>query len=211
MIKVKICGLTREEDITYVNQLKPDYVGFVFAKSKRQVSPVIVQRLKDKLDQSIKTVGVFVNTPIYEVKRVAEVCGLDIVQLHGEEKNEDIQSIPQEVWKSFRIKNIDSFQELDAYNVEGFLLDTYVEGEYGGTGKPFDWVEIPIVHREKFIILAGGLTSENVIHGIKKISPAVMDISSGVETNGYKDFDKMKQFIERVRGYDGQFITNEIR
>ncbi|SES89001.1 phosphoribosylanthranilate isomerase [Natronincola peptidivorans] len=199
MIRVKICGLTREEDIDYANKVMPDYVGFVFADSKRQVTVERAKELTEKLDKRIRKVGVFVNAPIEAVKITAERCKLDILQFHGEEKPEELKDVSQEIWKSFRIKNVDSFKELNHYKVDGYLLDTYVKGEMGGTGKAFDW-NIPTSEiKDKYIILAGGLTPENVEEAIKKIRPNVVDISSGVESNGLKDLKKMKEFIERVR------------
>lgn len=198
-MKVKICGLRREEDINYVNELKPDYVGFVFAKSKRQVTPYQGKKLIEKLDKSIKRVGVFVNSPMEEVKKIANICDLDILQFHGEESPGTLKEFQQQVWKAFRIKDDNSFKKLDNYSVEGYLLDTFVEGEEGGTGRIFDWQLIPPIQKKKFFILAGGLTVENIERAIKQVKPKVVDVSSGVEVNGYKDFNKMKKFIEKVR------------
>ncbi|SNS81529.1 phosphoribosylanthranilate isomerase [Anaerovirgula multivorans] len=200
MTRIKICGLTREEDIAYVNELKPDYVGFVFATSKRQITPKKAIKLIEKLDRRIKKVGVFVNPSMEEARRIAEACDLDVLQFHGEEKPEDIIGLPRETWKSFRIKNQESFQELEAYSVGGYLLDTYVKGQQGGTGKAFDWNIDSDINKNKMIILAGGLSSENVEEAVEKMKPHVVDVSSGVETDGCKDFEKIKKFIEKVRG-----------
>lgn len=203
MPRVKICGLTREEDIAYANALKPDYVGFVFAPSKRQIAVEEAIKLIEKLDKNIKKVGVFVNAPMEEVRRIAAVCKLDVLQFHGEEKPQEITDFPQEVWKSFRIKDRESYQQLEAYTVGGYLLDTYVKGQQGGTGKAFDWNIDSDICRNKFIILAGGLSSENIEEALEKMNPQVVDVSSGVETDGYKDFEKIKKFIEKVRrSYD---------
>lgn len=199
MSRIKICGLTREEDIDHVNELKPDYVGFVFATSKRQVTPKEAIKLIEKLDKGIKKVGVFVNPSMEEARRIAEACDLDVLQFHGEEKPEDIIGFPQETWKSFRIKDQESFRELEAYSVGGYLLDTYVKGQQGGTGKAFDWNIDSNINKNKMIILAGGLSPENVEEAVRKMKPHVVDVSSGVETDGYKDFEKIKKFIEKVR------------
>ena len=198
-MRIKICGLRRKEDIDYVNKLKPDYAGFIFAKSKRQVSVQQGMELAKKVTKGIKKVGVFVNSPIKEVAEIARICELDVLQFHGEEEPYSIEKYHQDVWKAFRIKDQNSFKRLDEYSVKGYLLDTFMDGEMGGTGRVFDWSLIPNVHKEKFIILAGGLMVENIISAIDMVQPHVVDINSGVEINGYKDFNKMKEIIEKVR------------
>jgi len=199
LTKIKICGLKREEDILYVNKLKPDYVGFVFAKSSRQVDKFRARKLINDLDRNIKRVGVFLNSPIDEVKEAAHYCGLDILQFHGDEQPGYCNSFEHEVWKVFRIIDTNSLEQLQKYNVAGYLLDTFVKGQYGGTGKPFNWDIISNISKSKFIILAGGLTPENVKEAINTTQSEAVDVSSGVEVNGYKDFEKMKKFIENVR------------
>lgn len=200
MTKVKICGLKREEDILYVNKLKPDYVGFVFAESVRKVDKYRAKELIQELDRSIKKVGVFLNESMEKVNEIADYCGLDVLQFHGDEKPKYCNSFQYEIWKAFRIKNIESLNEFEKYNVNGFLLDTYIKGEYGGTGKTFHWEMVANISKSKNIILAGGLTPENVGKAINIIHPMVVDVSSGVEVDGHKDFHKMKKFIESVRG-----------
>ncbi|AKL93954.1 N-(5'-phosphoribosyl)anthranilate isomerase TrpF [Clostridium aceticum] len=200
MTAVKICGLTKKEDISYVNQLRPDYVGFVFAESKRKITKEKAKSLIQGLEKQIKTVGVFVNAPIKEVKEIAAYCDLDILQLHGEEDQAYINAFSQKVWKSFRIKNPDDLSQLQQYDTEGYLLDTYVEGEYGGTGKTLDWTGIAPLPQKRPIILAGGLTSENVEEAVKTLRPYAVDVSSGVERDGYKDYRKIEKFIRTVRG-----------
>lgn len=199
MTKIKICGLKCENDILYVNKLKPDYVGFVFAKSKRQVNKYLAKELINKLDKNIKTVGVFLNNPANTVKEIAEFCKLDIIQLHGDESPEHCSLFDREVWKAFRVKDEENLKDLVLYNTNGYLLDTYIKGVYGGTGEAFNWSLASRASKDKFIILAGGLSSQNIERAIDTVSPAVVDVSSSVETNGYKDFDKMKKFIEKVR------------
>lgn len=199
MTKVKICGLKRREDILAVNKLKPDYVGFVFAKSKRQIDKYKAKELIYELDKSIKTVGVFLNHPYEAVKEIAEYCNLDIIQLHGDESSQYCSLFRKDLWKAFRIKNENCLRNLDSYNANGYLLDTYVKGEYGGTGEVFNWEIASKAGQERFIILAGGLSNENVEEAIKTAKPTVVDVSSGVETDGYKDFYKIKKFIEKVR------------
>ena len=199
MTKVKICGLKRREDILAVNKLRPDYVGFVFAKSKRQIDKYAAKELIYNLDKSIKTVGVFLNHPHETVKEINEYCGLDIIQLHGDESQQYCGLFRKDVWKAFRIKDKNSLRNLDSYNTHGYLLDTYVKGEYGGTGEVFNWDIASKASQERFIILAGGLSNENIEEAIRTANPTVVDVSSGVETDGYKDYYKMKKFIEKVR------------
>lgn len=199
MTKVKICGLKSKQDIRYANQLKPYYVGFVFVESSREIDQYKAKELMNDLDKSIKKVGVFLNTPISEVKEIAHYCDLDILQFHGDEDPLYCQSFDQEVWKGFRIKDKDSLKQLVEYPVDGFLLDTFVKGQYGGTGKVFKWDMVTDISQDKFVILAGGLTSENVKQAIETAHPKVVDVSSGVEINGVKDYEKMKKLIENVR------------
>lgn len=203
MVEVKVCGMMREEDIFYANELQPDYVGFIFAPSRRQITVEKAMALVEKLDKKIKKVGVFVNPSMKEVAGIAKACGLDVLQFHGDEKPQEINFPLYEVWKSFRIKDSKSIEKLEDYSVEGYLLDTYVKGMQGGTGKAFNWDIVSEVAGRKPIILAGGLTPENLQKAIMKVRPKVVDVSSGIETNGYKDFNKMKIFIEKARrSYD---------
>lgn len=199
LTKVKICGLRRREDILYVNELKPDYVGFVFAKSKRQIDKYRAKELIDGLDKSIKTAGVFLNNTADAVKEISKFCSLDIIQLHGDESPEYCGLFNREVWKAFRVKDEGSLKVLDKYKTYGYLLDTYVKGAYGGTGEIFNWNLASKTRSERFIILAGGLNYGNVNEAINLVKPSVVDVSSGVEIDGYKDFNRMKKFIERVR------------
>ncbi len=200
MTKVKICGLMREKDILYVNKLKPDYAGFVFAESNRRIDKYKAKSLIAGLDRNIKKVGVFLNTPASEVRETARYCHLDILQFHGDEPPEYCNSFEYEVWKAFRIKDVTSLKQLGKYDVDGFLLDTSVRGQYGGTGKTFHWSVASSMDRYPFVILAGGLTPENVKKAIEIVRPVVVDVSSGVETDGYKDCEKIKKFIGNVRG-----------
>ncbi|WZL74089.1 phosphoribosylanthranilate isomerase [Clostridiaceae bacterium 35-E11] len=199
MTKVKICGLTNEEDIMYANELKPDYVGFVFTKSSRQIDKYRAKELLAGLDNNIKKVGVFLNTPANEVYEITKYCDLDILQFHGNEQPVYCNLFEHEVWKTFRIKDINSLKELERYHREGVLLDTFMQGQYGGTGKTFDWDIVRNISKSRWVILAGGLTIENVKQAIETVQPMVVDVSSGVEVDGVKDFKKMRKFIENVR------------
>lgn len=204
MTKIKICGLKRELDIEYVNRHKPEYIGFVFAESKRRVSPKEAKKLSQKLDSGIKKTGVFVNETIDNVIATAKMCSLDVIQLHGEESQEFICMLQEknpgtEIWKAIRVKSKEELKIMENYNVTGFLLDAYIEGTYGGAGKTFDWNLAVMAKKYGKIILAGGLESSNVNEAIALVQPFAVDISSGVETEGNKDEEKIKSFIYNVR------------
>lgn len=216
MTKVKICGLTRKEDIEYVNELLPDYVGFVFAKSKRQVSLDKAKELINLLDKNIQTVGVFVDEDADKVKNTAEYLKLDIIQLHGREDGNYVKKLyPFKTWKCMSIDVADSlsckdlskqvkfYQEnldnLSKYEVEALLVDSSVKGTKGGTGMSFNWDVLNDLVLSKKLILAGGLSCENIEKAIEKVKPYAVDVSSGVEDNGIKNYNKMRSLIEKVR------------
>ena len=200
LVGIKICGLRRCEDVDYVNKLKPEYIGFVFAKSKRQIDFYMARRLANSLNKDIKKVGVFLNHSIREVKEIEKLCNLDVLQFHGDESPSYCNCFENEVWKSFLIKDEKSLGLLEKYNVDKYLLDTWIEGEAGGTGKKFNWELAKEIGKTKSIVLAGGLYSENIKNAIQIVRPTVVDVSSGVETDGYKDYGKIKDFIKKVRG-----------
>lgn len=201
MVKVKICGLRRKEDIEYANELKPDYVGFVFAKSKRQIEVEQALYLISFLDKEIKTVGVFVNEPVENALKIAQTLNLDVLQFHGDETQDYIDNFKNfTVWKAIRIKDKEDLEKTKEFKVNSFVFDTLTKNEYGGTGKTFNWEVLKGFELNVPIILAGGLNENNVEEAIKIVDPYAVDVSSGVETEGYKDFKKMKSFIEKVRG-----------
>ena len=200
MVAIKICGLRRGEDIAYANRLKPEYIGFVFAKSKRQIDPYVARRLIGGLDKSIKKVGVFLNHSIKEVKEIERLCNLDVLQFHGDEDPEYCNNFEREVWKAFFIRDEKSLELLEKYKVHKYLLDTWIKGEAGGTGQQFNWKLATKIGKTKYIVLAGGLFPGNIKKAIEIVKPTIVDASSGVETDGFKDFEKIKDFIEKVRG-----------
>jgi len=201
LVKVKICGLRRKEDIEYANELKPDYVGFVFAKSKRQIEVEQALDLISLLDKEIKTVGVFVNEPVENALKIAQTLNLDVLQFHGDETQDYIDNFKNfTVWKAIRIKDKEDLEKTKQFKVNSFVFDTLTKNEYGGTGKTFNWKVLKGMELNVPIILAGGLNENNVEEAIKIVDPYAVDVSSGVETEGYKDFKKLKSFIEKVRG-----------
>ena len=194
-VKIKFCGLFREKDIEYVNKLNPDYIGLVFAKSKRQVSIKQAIKLKSKLNTNIRIVGVFVNEDIEKVLKILDKNIIDIVQLHGIESEDYIKTIKgrstKEVIKAIKVSCFEDIEVWKDSCADYLLLDS---GQ--GTGRTFNWDNIQGLNRPFF--LAGGLNLENINEAILKIKPMAIDISSGVETNGVKDFEKMKEVIKIV-------------
>jgi phosphoribosylanthranilate isomerase len=192
-MRIKICGLKRPEDIEYANILKPDYIGFVFAGTKRKITPDTAEILKSKLDKDIKAVGVFVNEPVENIIDMLEKDIIDIAQLHGDETEEDIQYIQavtsKQVIKAVKVR--------DRYDVEAWLdssADYLLFDSGAGSGQVFSWELLGDVDREFF--LAGGLTPDNIKEAAETVKPFALDLSSGVETDGVKDFDKMKNIME---------------
>ncbi|MEQ2130330.1 phosphoribosylanthranilate isomerase [Caldanaerobacter subterraneus KAk] len=201
MVKVKICGLRRLEDIYYANQLQPDFIGFVFSESKRRVDLKEALEFVKRLKEGIKKVGVFVNEPIEKVMEIAEKLKLDVLQFHGDETQEYIDNFKNfTVWKAIRIRSNLDLKKTGEFKVDAFLFDSFSEKGYGGTGEVFDWNILKAYKREIPVVLSGGLKEENVEEAIKLVRPYAVDVSSGVEVGGYKDFNKMKSFIEKVRG-----------
>ncbi|MCD8181189.1 MAG: phosphoribosylanthranilate isomerase [Firmicutes bacterium] len=198
-MEIKICGIRREEDIEIINKYKPDYIGFIFAKSKRQITPEKAAQLTERLAAGIKTVGVFVNESYDNIKRAVKIAGLDVVQLHGDEDEEYIRSLNAEceLWKAVRVR--DGADIPDVKGVGRILLDKYTDKEYGGSGTAFDWSSVGSINTDKPLILAGGLDENNVRSGIKIFNPVCVDVSSSVETDGFKDEEKIKNFINAVR------------
>lgn len=200
-VEIKICGLTTVEDIEKVNKLELDYVGFIFAPSKRQVTPEKAKQLIEKLNPRIKTVGVFVNETIDRVNKIADFCLLDIVQLHGSETPSYCQEICKPVWKALSIGAKEDVERYRLYpDVSGILLDTFRPGIVGGSGQTFSWDLAKDIPKDK-LILAGGLSPSNVSLAIDVVMPRIVDVSSGVETNGIKDKEKIKEFIRSVKEY----------
>lgn len=205
---VKICGISRNADIEYVNRYLPEYVGFVFADSKRMIAPEKASALISYLHDSVGKAGVFVNEQIARVADISAICGLDIIQLHGDETPQYVRELKQlllmkrpgiKIWKALRVKGTEVLGSIHGYNVDGFVLDAYVDRVYGGAGKTFDWEVAVEARRFGTIILAGGLVPENVCEAIRLVNPFAVDVSSGVETAGVKDEVKIRSFIYNAR------------
>lgn len=202
MIKVKICGLKEREDVEFLNDFPVDYIGFImYPKSPRYVN----NKLKDlfSLVKNAKKVVVFVN-PSYEEVKSALDLGADLIQLHGEEIPEFGRKIGfKRIIKAFRIKeNKIDFKELSFWEKSyAILLDTYIKGTPGGTGKTFNWdIAKKVISLGYKVFLAGGITPDNVLKAVKEVSPYAIDIASGIELYpGKKDPEKIKKFFDNLK------------
>ncbi len=201
MTKIKICGLSRLSDIDMVNEVLPDYVGFVFAKSRRQVSEAFAGVLKSKLNPNILSVGVFVNDDIDLIINLCNTKTIDIVQLHGDENEEYItklkSAITKPIIKAVRVRNTEDIIKAGTIPCKYLVLDAYKENQYGGSGETFDWSMITKVGKPFF--LAGGIHPNNVMRAIAQTQPYCIDVSSGVETDGRKDLTKIRNIVKKVR------------
>ncbi|HHV62780.1 MAG TPA: phosphoribosylanthranilate isomerase [Firmicutes bacterium] len=219
-IWVKICGIADIETAQAAVRCGASAIGFVFAeKSPRRVSPETARRISNSLPRGIEKVGVFVDEDPGKVAQIAGFCGLDLVQLHGRESPEYCRALGLPVIKAFRVRDARGARDLDVEdpaeimeryaavtNVARFLLDTYVAGNPGGTGRSFDWaVAASLVARARRpVILAGGLTPENVARAISIARPFGVDVSSGVESNGRKDAGLIRLFLENANSGEGE-------
>lgn len=199
-MKIKLCGLTRECDIEWANVLKPDYIGFVFAKkSRRYVSPDKARMLKNLLDPSIKAVGVFVNEEMENIASLLNEGIIDVAQLHGQESTEDIRKLrsfispEKKIIQAFRIDTKEDVAKANDSLADFVLLDSGC----GGTGTSFDWDLLKEIKRDYF--LAGGLDATKIPAVKKNLKPYAVDVSSGIERDGYKDQKKMAAFVKAVR------------
>ena len=224
--KIKMCGISKVETIPAIVDAKPDYMGLVFAPSKRQVTVEQAKTLVEELhkqyavrynsrtehtavltsleptnSETIKTVGVFVNETIENLLKIAEEIKLDVIQLHGDEDESFIQILKEqsnvEVWKAVQVRSATDAEKWIDSSADMLLFDAYHKDERGGTGEVFDWSSLDEFERP--FMLAGGIDSTNVARAIRTVRPYGLDISSGIETNGVKDNEKMKAFTNIVR------------
>ncbi len=200
-VKVKICGMTNLKDVKVAVDGGVDAVGFIFyKKSPRSVTMQAVREIVLELPPFVDSVGVFVNETAEQINKISDHCKLDRVQLHGDESPAFCKKIRRRVIKVIRVKDIQSLKKLSDYPVSSFLLDTFSEDQYGGTGKVFDWNLAYSAKKYGPIILAGGLTPINVRQAIQRIQPYGVDVCSGVESQpGIKDHKKMQAFLKNVK------------
>ncbi len=203
MVRVKICGITNSGDALLAAELGANALGFIFYKrSPRYVAPDKARHIIGQLPPFVATVGVFVDEDAGAVREIASLAGLDWLQLHGSESPDYCRSLGRRVIKGFRVKGDEIYAQISAYQgaVQAFLLDTYKPGTLGGTGETFDWELARQVNKCGPIILAGGLTPDNVAQAINIAQPSAVDVASGVEKEpGKKDPEKLRAFLAAVR------------
>jgi phosphoribosylanthranilate isomerase len=201
--EIKICGITRLEDALCAAASGADAVGFIFHEaSPRYITPVKAKAIIAQLPAGIAKVGVFVNREAEEVKRTVDMCGLDLIQLHGDENPAYCHLFPSErVIKSVSPRMAEELLALAVYEVRAFLVDARDAGRYGGTGKRADWALAARLGERHPLILAGGLDAANIEAALAVVSPRAVDINSGCElTPGIKDHDRMRRMIGLIRG-----------
>lgn len=205
MTDVKICGLTREEDVEAACALGAAYVGFNFSSgSARQVSPAAARRLAQTVAPGVRRVGVFVGESYEFIAEAVDAASLDLVQLHRTLSPGDLERIPRPVLAVAHAGHDEEIPPIDLLRrCAGILFDTAVEGSAGGSGVPFDWSALDGRHWPVPLFVAGGLSPENVGESIRKTQPSAVDVASGVERSpGIKDRDRMRRFFDAVRGAD---------
>ena len=206
-VKLKICGLKRSEDVLLVNRYRPDYAGFVFAGEKRRITPEQAAELRRLLLPEIQSVGVFVNADPELIIRLAETGVIDLIQLHGDEDENYIKQLRQrtkhKILRALRVQRAEDIIRAAELSADYLLFDTYRPGMYGGSGKSFDWriigeAQESLESRGKYLpdyFMAGGICAENVAEAIALQSYA-LDVSSGVEADGVKSEEKLREFTK---------------
>lgn len=196
---VKICGLTDKETAHKTAEAGADMIGFVFAPSSRRIAPIDAKRIAKSLPKETKKVGVFVDESVKNIHFIANLVGLDYVQLHGREQPEIAKQIRYPIIKAFTLTETDE-RTIKTYPCEYVLIDSPGKKYRGGSGETFDWslFEQFTIDRER-VILAGGLHAQNVKKAIQTLRPFAVDVSSGVETDGKKDISKIEQFIAQAK------------
>lgn len=207
MVKIKICGLRRLEDVEIVNKYKPDYVGFVFADSKRKVSHEIASKMKDNLSSDIISVGVFVDAPQDEILELFNDDVIEIAQLHGREDEDYINRLKESTNNELKIiKAIEMSGDEDLSKYDNSPADYLLLDSGKGSGKTFDWQLIRTDLKKEFF-LAGGINSTNVKKAIEEFDPYAIDLSSSLETNDYKDENKIKEIMEAINWVKDDMVS----
>jgi len=203
MVRVKICGIKRLEDALAAVEAGADAIGLNFWRpGRRYVAPETARVIARSLPPFLTRVGVFADEDPETIRKIADLCGLDALQLHGSESPEFCRQFDRPVIKSIKVRGPESLDGLARYPVAAFLLDTHVPGEMGGTGRPFDWSLAARAKAAGPVILSGGLTPENVGDAIRAAVPYAVDVASGVETGGQKDPAKIRAFVARVQEWN---------
>ncbi|PFB21552.1 phosphoribosylanthranilate isomerase [Bacillus cereus] len=200
-MKVKICGITDMETAKRACEYGADALGFVFAESKRKITPKRAEEIIQELPANVLKIGVFVNESVEVIQKIADECGLTHVQLHGDEDNYQIRRLNIPSIKSLGVTSESDMKNAQGYETDYILFDSPKEKFHGGNGKTFSWELLGHMPKElrKKTILAGGLNALNIEEAIRTIQPYMVDVSSGVETEGKKDLKKIKQFIIKAK------------
>ena len=206
MTRIKICGITSMEDAFVAVDAGANALGFIFAKSPRQIIPKQAREIISSLPPFVQTVGVFVNERSSNIKKIMDLCGLDLIQLHGNESVDECMSLMPRAIKAFRIQDDSSLEQIRPYagKVRAFVLDTYSKRAMGGTGKTFDW-KLAVTAKQVGVpvILAGGLSPVNIGEAVSLVRPFAVDINSGVEDSpGRKNSLLVRQAVAAVRQAD---------
>lgn len=202
---VKICGITNKEDAQFCCDAGADILGFVFAKSPRQITAAAAQRIIAALPKKVLKAGVFVNEQTAQILKIAAKCGLDMIQLHGDETPEECTTLMQagyQVIKAFRVRDKKSFKDIANYSrVDWILLDRFQKGKYGGTGRQFDWPLAKEAKKyRKKLILSGGIGLDNIEEAMDTVQPRVIDASSRLESSpGKKDHQTVAEFMWKAK------------
>ena len=213
MVKVKICGITDPHDALFSAELGADSLGFIFAPSPRQVTPEEVRAIVVRLPPFVQTVGVFIDEDLATIRKIIDFCGLDLVQLHGDESPEMCYELMPRTVKAFRVKGESSLSAIRRYrgSVKAVLFDSYSEEKRGGTGKTFDW-NLAVKGKDLGmpVILSGGLTPSNIQEAILTVKPYAIDVSSGIEESpGKKSPILMQRLMETIRQLDVGGLPND--
>ncbi|EJR32794.1 MULTISPECIES: phosphoribosylanthranilate isomerase [Bacillus cereus group] len=200
-MKVKICGITDMETAKRACEYGADALGFVFAESKRKITPKRAEEIIQELPANVLKIGVFVNESVEVIQKIADECGLTHVQLHGDEDNYQIRRLNIPSIKSLGVTSESDMKNAQRYETDYILFDSPKEKFHGGNGKTFSWELLGHMPKElrKKTILAGGLNALNIEEAIRTVRPYMVDVSSGVETEGKKDVEKIKQFIIKAK------------
>ncbi|UYY95136.1 phosphoribosylanthranilate isomerase [Bacillus cereus] len=200
-MKVKICGITDVETAKSACEYGADALGFVFAESKRKITPKRAKEIIQELPANVLKIGVFVNESVEVIRKIADECGLTHVQLHGDEDNHQIRTLNIPSIKSLGVTSESDMKNAQRYETDYILFDSPKEKFHGGNGKTFSWELLGHMPKElrKKTILAGGLNALNIEEAIRTVRPYMVDVSSGVETEGKKDVEKIKQFIIKAK------------
>ena len=202
MVRVKICGISDSATAVVAAEAGADAIGLIFAPSRRRVTAAQAREIAAALPPFVTKVGVFVDEERGRIEESIAACGLGAVQLHGAEPPEFCAGFRVPVVKAIRVKDASSLEQMTAYQVDAFLLDTFDAAALGGTGRTFDWTLAIQAARTHRTILSGGMTPVNVVEALTRVVPYGVDVSSGVETDGRKDHAKIRDFIRRVREWD---------